>query len=560
MEDAVERRNTLEGNLVLTVNAVPEEHLLLKHERGPAGFWLTNPDNTVRGNVVADTERIGYWFAIPEAPLGPNKSVPMKPFLLPFGVFEDNVAHSTAEEGLMFDLVPFDDEGNTRAFGYQPSVGGVSGEVSPFVVERLTVYKVGLNDTGPIWNRVAGGTFRDFVVADFGAKGFAGASRCTIEKNLIVGTTLNNEGSDRLSRPPVGVASYHSLCRIPDNIFVNLPGVKDDDSGAFGADDYYITGVDLGLSYNSGSTFINSHPGYRSPSPNTLASGSGLEHFAFSGALWDPYGYWGDKGSYWVYDLPFLTEGAGCVSVKDDVHGNDVSCTGPYFGVSSPRISDDDMADFKRPIRFTREDASGSDLSEWFIDDGACTQVLGHMHHTALVNGGIYRVEFPAGEQQSDLSPGGQPCTLAAASPPTDDIEITVSNMKRPEDWVVMGVPYDGTVSPETAYVTSWDNGREVLNWDSWKCFLAMRDGAASCPGAEGVWQDQFRGDHFVPFSPVGSKQEVIDDDACGSFFQDKANDRVWVKVCRGDLAQLGGDPTTSQPALYQRLSVVIQR
>ncbi len=558
LEDAVERRNTLEGNLVLAVDAIPEEHLLLKHERRPAGFWLTNPDNVVRGNAVADTAQHGYWYALPQAPLGLNKGVALKPSLLPFGVFEDNVAHSTFAEALMFDIVPIDDDGNTSALAYQPSVGGVSGEVSPFAAERLTVYKVGVNSSGPIWDRVTGGTFRDFVVADFGGSAFAGASRCTIEKNLVVGNTLNNEGNDKVTAAAVGTASYHSLCRIENNTFVNLPAVKDDVSGAFAADDYYITGVDLGLSYNAGTTFINAHPGYRSPSPNTVASGSGLRHFALAGALWDPYGYWGEAGNYWVYDLPFLTEGGGCASVRDDFHGNDVSCSGPYFGISAPQTTVDTTAEITKPIRFTREDASGNDLSEWFIDDGACTKFLGHMRHAALVNGGIYRIEFPAGEQQSDLPPDGGPCKLAGPEPPTDRVEFNISNMKRPEDWVMLGVPFKGTVNPETVYVTSWANPQEAVGWGSWECYQAMRDGAASCPEG-GVWQDQFRGDHLSPLESVGSKQEVLDDATCGSFFQDKGNDRVWLKVCRQDLAQLEGDPFISQIALYQRLYVVIQ-
>jgi hypothetical protein len=52
VEDAVERRNLIENNLVLKVRQPPQPILPSDREgflRGPSGFWLTNPDNIVRG-------------------------------------------------------------------------------------------------------------------------------------------------------------------------------------------------------------------------------------------------------------------------------------------------------------------------------------------------------------------------------------------------------------------------------------------------------------------------------------------------------------------------------
>ena len=68
-------------------------------------MWLTNPDNVIRRNAVADIQGNGYWYAIPQVIIGHPSSVGVSfdPHHLVFGTFEDNVAHSVNEAGLMFD-------------------------------------------------------------------------------------------------------------------------------------------------------------------------------------------------------------------------------------------------------------------------------------------------------------------------------------------------------------------------------------------------------------------------------------------------------------------------
>jgi parallel beta-helix repeat protein len=82
LEDATERRNVIEGNLVMRVRAPEDRHKLMEHEfpqwnnrGGASGFWLTNPDNTVRNNRAADSEGNGFWMAYPEKTLGISKAV-----------------------------------------------------------------------------------------------------------------------------------------------------------------------------------------------------------------------------------------------------------------------------------------------------------------------------------------------------------------------------------------------------------------------------------------------------------------------------------------------------
>ncbi len=548
LEDAVERRTVVEGNLVLGVHAVDPDDLLLHHEQagfrgGPSGFWITNPDNVLRGNAVADAT-VGFWYALPAQSIGLSKNVDIAPTFLPFGVFEDNVAHSNMTAGLIFDRAPIDDEGNVGDLGYRPREGGrEEGAPVPFTMSRTTIYK---HAEEGLWDRFSGGAFEEFVVADFGGKGFAGSSTCTIANGMMIGTSLNEGEGARL--PAVGTASYHSSCWIRDNVMVNLPAVPQSVSGAFAADDYYITGVDLGLYYNSGNRLINTHPGYRSPSPNTIPKGEGLEHWSLAGALWDPHGFWGPKGNYWVLDLPFLTAGTTCQDVRDSVHGNDKTCAGPYFGVSGTMLSrDENPYTSTRPIRFVREDSGlTGDDAIWFIDDGACTDFLGNMRNTAVLQGGEYRIEHPGGQQPADSRNGGdaQCGGLEPPSPPPSDISIRLTNFQEPDDWVMLGLPYDGSVAPTDAYITTRQNFDEILGTEDWACYKT------NC----GDWES----DTFIPLNKVGSR-DLVRSGECADYYQDTAANLIWVKVCRGHMPHEEGElqPNAERP-LYQPLALVV--
>ena len=70
-EDAVERRNTINGNLVLHVRNPEFGSELKQHEiggLGSSGFWISNPDNIITNNTVADCQTFGYWLSYPEQP------------------------------------------------------------------------------------------------------------------------------------------------------------------------------------------------------------------------------------------------------------------------------------------------------------------------------------------------------------------------------------------------------------------------------------------------------------------------------------------------------------
>ena len=78
LEDAVERRNHISGNLVLKVRNPSESKALKQHEInefGSSGFWISNPDNLIEGNTAADCHGNGFWLAFPSHPSGAGSSV-----------------------------------------------------------------------------------------------------------------------------------------------------------------------------------------------------------------------------------------------------------------------------------------------------------------------------------------------------------------------------------------------------------------------------------------------------------------------------------------------------
>ena len=81
LEDATERRNIIDGNLVLKVRSPHISRLLKVHEgaqlyqAGPSAVWMTNPDNTLTNNHTGDALGNGLWLAFPDRTLGLSRRV-----------------------------------------------------------------------------------------------------------------------------------------------------------------------------------------------------------------------------------------------------------------------------------------------------------------------------------------------------------------------------------------------------------------------------------------------------------------------------------------------------
>ncbi len=508
-EDAVERRNTVERNLVLKVRNPPQDKQLLKHEGdifsgGSSGFWITHPDNTLKGNVAADTEGNGVWYAFPKKPLGLFKNVQMwPPRNTPFGAFDDNVTHSNKVFGYQMDWVPTNDAGDISPESYRPDPNGQEPQgvtaSLPYTIRRLTSYK---NNGGATWHREGGAIMESFVAADNPGRQFAGSANCVIQNSISIGNSLNSATPIPTDMPPVGMASYHSSCDIKRHLFVNLPVVPGKASGVLDTSDYYIRPVDKGLFRDTDLRFINSQFGYRQPPFLN-------ENWTLAGALWDPYGYVGPKNNYWVFDDPFLTAGTTCQDVTP-AGKTGKSCAGPYYGLQGFILDQGNESwGALMPIEVTRDNGA-----KWTVGDGATAPKLGNMRHAALVKGGTFTLRFPQ-------------------NPAPRNIEFHVENMLKADDWAVVGVHFDGSVNNPVVYGTTWHKPQEVRSWS-----------------------DKATSPRVRLMQPASSIEEVRSSNG-DKYYQDKANNMVYIKL-RHDLPQGFTPEPGSDDDLYRAINFVI--
>ncbi len=519
LEDAVERRNVLEGNLALMIRSPAPGKVLKLHEGpsvfqgGPSGFWITNPDNIVRGNLAGDAQGNGFWLSFPRKPGGESSRVALQPDSLPLGVFDDNVAHSNGQPGINLDWATTDDAGRVAPNAYAPVAEGkenIPGNRVRMAMRRNSVYKNGMHG---LWNRVALPDYSEWVSADNAGVHFAGAGDDgRITRSLVVGRSLNHGSYPARAAPPSAFATYHSTFSMRDNTVVNFAFVEGQSSGVFRTDDYYVNAVDKGTLRNGNNRLIASHPGYRTPTPRLDGLPLANRHWSLAGALWDPNGYWGPKNNYWVYDQPFLTAGANCRPVAP-AGKNGLSCDGEFYGVGAFQTDfDNSRYAFKAPTEVTRLDAGGEPIGTWSVGDGASSTMLPNMRHFAARPGGRYVLRFP-----------GKPNPKWFA--------MTVGNAYRPTDWLLMAVAFDGRTTATGHTVGGYEHGRQA-------------------PPEPSTTR---------PMSAARSLAEVIDSPGT-RLWQDRANHLVWFKVQGGlGYPQLDRQPANSDAAVYQPISVVLK-
>ena len=488
LEDAVEKRNTFKNNLVLKVR-VPQTLINNSdgpgHLRGPAGFWLTHPNNIVIGNHVADSEGTGFWLAYPRKPLGLNKLVNTIPDRTRFGQFDSNTAHSNFTVGIHFDAAPINDQGDTRESAYIPTVDDTEDLLSNRVSFNMSSNSVWKNTQGGFWNRVTYGNYFKWIAADNLGSYFFGANSGSIQNSLLVGTSKNsaiNWAQIEKSRPPVGFATYNSTSDIINNTLLNFQYVDGLPSGAFKTDDYYVHPVEIGTFRNAKNTLINTHPGYRSRTTNQ-------DLWALAGAILDPHGYWGPKNNYWVYDTPFFTDGQNCQQVLP-VGQNGASCNNKYFGVTSFIVDGSDRYWPSMGIDATKLNTSGANVGSWYVPPTSPGMKLSSMRHFAAVKNGRYVLKF------TNLLPKVE--ALA-----------TIENFSLPDDQFMLAISFSGLV-PAKVYSTSLWN----YTWEP------------SDPRQK------------INMTGAGSLAEVEASNG-DKFWQDSANDLVWVKVKSPHFAEI---------------------
>ena len=275
-------------NFKLTGQDSPE--ILIPSDNTASSFWITNPDNTYRGNVAAGSDSTGFWLAFPVHPSGAfegsDDSLNTWPRRTKFREFKGNVSHSNVDS-FMGDRAP-------RADGHF-AVGGYIALADPTdeksaqvvdVIEDFTAYK---NRNSGIWARGELHLYKGLKFADNGI-GFTHASGAFGQApytSRVMDSVFVGE-SDNIGNPrePSEIAYGRSLPqpKIPDfpirayefydyhheldnNTFINY---QDNDTRKTGAISYLLF-TSFGMSSNNvveRSTFVNAKPVYFPPIDN----------------------------------------------------------------------------------------------------------------------------------------------------------------------------------------------------------------------------------------------------------------------------------------------------
>ncbi|MFC6661320.1 hypothetical protein [Deinococcus multiflagellatus] len=201
LEDGTETGNQLLGNLAVQTRATPPGEAILDTDVLAAAFWITNPDNVLRGNVAAGAEHSGFWYSLPPQPQGdgvtPEEARTIRPRRTALGEFRDNVAHSTGHTGLFVDNLK-NPPGVLEAPNYSPP--------RPADFQGLTAYK---NRRRGAWLRGTGLRLSRVRLADNAIGVTFAAADAELRGGVVVGESDNRTGPpSRRSRTfPCAVSS-----------------------------------------------------------------------------------------------------------------------------------------------------------------------------------------------------------------------------------------------------------------------------------------------------------------------------------------------------------------
>ncbi len=164
LEDAIETKNFLDGNLAIkTVRSWS----LLNTDQTPASFWITNPDNILRNNHAAGSDRYGFWFDLQPHSTGPSFDTNVCPINNQLGEFDNNVAHSNGRYGLRIFHGHVPRKYPCSGFSYDQTNPSDPFHKNPIITASYTNYLGYKNKfNGAIAERVGDVRFINFKVAD----------------------------------------------------------------------------------------------------------------------------------------------------------------------------------------------------------------------------------------------------------------------------------------------------------------------------------------------------------------------------------------------------------
>ena len=193
LEDGAETDNVFRGNLGFRTRRA--KNPLIPSDSKPATFWITNPDNSFVGNHAAGSDDWGFWYALPEHPMGlSNGDKSVWPRRTPLKTFRDNTAHSNGRDGLNVDNGPRQD-GVTETTWYEPREDPSDEDSAPVVAtfEGFTAYK---NRSRGVWLRGENHVVTNSMFADNRAAVTFASSESYLKDSVVVGFSANKGTAD----------------------------------------------------------------------------------------------------------------------------------------------------------------------------------------------------------------------------------------------------------------------------------------------------------------------------------------------------------------------------
>ncbi len=347
LEDGDETGNELYRDLALMIMRPPADDAVLPSDssyRGPAGFWVSNPANDLVGNVAASSRGTGFWYALPEHPTGlASGETDVWPRFTPLGRFEDNVAHSNREVGLLVDNGPTADLSDNPPTWYEPRLDPEDEDSAVTAVfEGFVAYK---HRDGGAWFRGTHAVLRGGVLSD-NARGVTFASdESGAEGVAFVGETPNvgtwPEWDDasaaagrHLPRPwdpgftVRGFEFYDGTVHVKDSRFAGYAPNATRQAAAISYLDFthYATAADnwsAGLTFASGVNRVYLHSREGSPEEGEDGYRSAVFRDADGSVTGAP--------GRWVTVNDAFLGGEGCTLRPE---WNALVCAGPYLGLA----------------------------------------------------------------------------------------------------------------------------------------------------------------------------------------------------------------------------------
>jgi len=343
LEDGAETGNLLAGNLGLGTHVTAAGEGVLPTDTRAATFWITNPDNTIRGNAAAGSEGFGFWYALPASPTGLSTGNPLLPRTTPLREFSGNVAHSNLLPGLNVDDGPMPD-GNTEGVFYSPRTD--PNDASTAVVADFTGLTAYKHAGRAVWLRGRDQRLTNAVLADNAIGATFAASETFVQDALFVGESGNNTSTLPAGTPRRGYEFYVGRVGADNVTFVNFTAAGSIPSSALGFHRNNGSSVSTG-NFAGALQFVNATP-YYLETPHADKDGDKAAVFLDrDGAVT------GSAGAYVVANTPILLTGA-CTSRPE---WNAYVCPNRYVGLSV--LSD---AETVAPLTLARDDAAALSL------------------------------------------------------------------------------------------------------------------------------------------------------------------------------------------------------